>query len=74
MKTMEEQVQVYTLRELGGKYFPSASFKSQSRQLKRWILLNKPLVKALKDNGYQPRQRYLTPRQVELIYDFLGEP
>ena len=65
---------VYTLRELGGMYFPTATPESQSRQLKRWISINKNLVDALNKNGYQDRQRYLTPKQVSLIFEFLGDP
>ncbi len=65
---------VYTLRELGRMYFPTAMPESQSRQLKRWISINKNLVDALNKNGYQDRQRYLTPKQVSLIFEFLGDP
>ncbi len=65
---------VFTLKELGGMYFPLASQNSQSRQLKRWIELNRPLTEALEKCGYQARQRYLTPKQVAVIFEYLGEP
>ena len=65
---------VFTLKELGGMYFPSASQSSRSKLLKRWIMRNKALRDRLNECGFKIGQRYLTPRQVELIYEFLGEP
>lgn len=65
---------VYSLKELGGMYFPNSSARSGSTQLKRWIVLNTRLSAALRDNGYTNGQRYLTPRQVGLIFEHLGEP
>ena len=35
---------------------------------------NKALRDRLNECGFKIGQRYLTPRQVELIYEFLGEP
>lgn len=55
-------------------YFPNSSARSGSTQLKRWIVLNTRLSAALRDNGYTNGQRYLTPRQVGLIFEHLGEP
>ena len=62
------------MKELGGMYFPNSSARSGSSQLKRWILLNDRLMEALAENGYVNGLRYLTPRQVGLIFEYLGEP
>lgn len=63
-----------SLKELSAKYFPDSLPSSGSKQLKRWIIRNTDLYVELEENGYTPRQRYFTPRQVELLYLHLGEP
>ena len=61
--------------ELAQAYFPrTIDPKNALRNLARWIDMNPELVKQLKESGYQRRQRLLTPRQVSIIYKFLGEP
>ena len=42
--------------------------------LHRWVVRNEKLVKTLKTAGFCDRQRKLTPKQVGVIVDFLGEP
>lgn len=68
------KIATYSLKELGGMYFPNSSARSGSTQLKRWIMLNAHLAEALRENGYINGQRYLTPRQVGLVFEYLGEP
>lgn len=68
------RIAAYSLKELGGMYFPNSSARSGSTQLKRWIVLNERLSEALRENGYTSGQRYLTPKQVGLIFEYLGEP
>ncbi len=55
-------------------YFPNSSARSGSTQLKRWIVLNGRLSEALRENGYTSGQRYLTPKQVGLIFESFGKP
>ena len=54
-------------------YFDSEP-SSSTRQLKSWIERNKELKIKLIANGYSNRQRIWTPKQVELLFHYLGEP
>ena len=65
---------VYTLRELSACYFPNNHPRSASVQLKGWINNNSKLKAELEEAGYAKGQRYLTPRQTELIFAYIGEP
>ncbi|MBR2101534.1 MAG: DUF4248 domain-containing protein [Bacteroidales bacterium] len=40
----------------------------------RWINYNRELREELQKLGYDGRQRVFTPRQVEAIMRYLGEP
>lgn len=64
-----------TKGELAMLYFPEArSVKTATNRLGRWLKLCGGLLPALCEAGYTARQKYLTPRQVEIIFYFLGEP
>jgi hypothetical protein len=73
---MEEKFKIksYGYGELAQLYFPKASKRSASVQFRRWIVFNKKLENELLKNGFQPGLRLLTPKQVKLIVDYLGEP
>lgn len=61
--------------ELAMKYFPYATTPKLARDnLTRWINRCRPLLMALAKVHYNTHDWYYTPRQVELIYQFLGEP
>ena len=55
-------------------YFPNSTSKSAGAQLIRWIKFNQQLWLELANAGYRSGQRLMTPRQVSLIYQYLGEP
>ncbi len=55
-------------------YMPTLKPHSAVNQMMLWIAFNQPLQEALKETGYKKRNRILTPRQVELIFEYLGEP
>ena len=63
-----------SIKELSAMYFPHSSIRSAGVQLKRWLVYNKPLVQALTDAGYYNGQKILTPKQVTLVFEYLGEP
>jgi hypothetical protein len=42
--------------------------------LRKYLMLNKELFNSLTQFGYNPYQKTLTPRQIELIFCFLGRP
>ena len=64
----------YSMKELAGLYFPASSPRAATTQLRRWITLNNDLTDALAQTGLKKGQRLLTPRQVALILEYLGEP
>ncbi|NDA63900.1 MAG: DUF4248 domain-containing protein, partial [Chitinophagia bacterium] len=55
-------------------YFPNSTKKSATTQLRRWIRRNRELRNTLAQLGFAERQRILTPRQVEVVVQFVGEP
>ena len=57
---------LYT-KELAAMYFANT-------HLKRWIDRNESLKNELTETGYIEGQRVFTPRQVELVFRYLGEP
>ena len=59
----------YGRMELAQLYFPYITQKSATRKLGQWIATNPTLSAAI-----LPNTRTLTPRQVRLIFDEVGEP
>ena len=45
-----------------------------TNHLMRWINCNTKLLEELRRQNYMSRNREFTPKQVEIIYKFLGEP
>ncbi len=72
----EEQfkVRAYGFGELAQLYFPNITKKSAAEQLRNWIALNQSLKNKLQSNGHKPKQRVLTPLQVNLILEEFGIP
>ena len=61
--------------ELAQAYFPNTmNLDTARRNLSRWIKMNPELTAQLQENGYRERQKLLTPKQVGIIYKYLGEP
>jgi hypothetical protein len=67
-------IRSYGYCELAMLYFPNSTKKSASAQLGRWIRENEKLKSQWLELGFKPRKKLLTPSQVKLIIDFLGEP
>lgn len=68
------QIRSYSKKELALAYAPELSVASAVNRLASWIRLNAGLSHALERTGYRRTQRAFTPRQVGLIFRFLGEP
>ena len=61
--------------ELALLYFPLASSPHVAvNHLTAWMRRCKPLLAELEAAGYAKTQKMLTPRQVEAIVRYLGEP
>ena len=65
---------VYSKKELALLYAPDLRMEGARKRLRKWITYNPRLMRALERAGLQPRQKTLTPRQVEIVYRYLGEP
>ena len=74
MEDEKFKIRSYGWTELALCYNPNLHENSASRLLHRWVVRNEKLVKTLKIAGFCARQRKLTPKQVGVIVDFLGEP
>lgn len=61
-------------QDLAMAYFDGCCKKTASRLLAREINLTPGLLDALKATGYRPAQKRLSPRQLQILFSFLGEP
>ena len=55
-------------------YYPEHSYKSAVHLFREELRITRGLYPALKAVGYKENKRKLTPRQVQVIERFLGEP
>ena len=60
--------------QMAAAYAPELCDRAARRRLTSWLRINPQLMKRLQETGFKEKQRVLTPRQVEIIYEFLGEP
>ena len=49
-------------------------YQVSTKTLKAWIDAMPALVDSLKYYGYDPQDKVFTPRQIELIFDYIGSP
>ena len=73
-ENMEQSFQSLTKSELAQLYFPGAPRSSALRLLHKYITSAHGLLPELERVGYQRASRRLTRRQVQLIFEYLGEP
>jgi hypothetical protein len=67
------EIHAYGFKELALLYFPNSQPATASSLLRKWVRL-RPLAEKLKEAHYGPGQKILTPRQVEIIVEHVGEP
>lgn len=66
---------MYSKQELALLYFPDATDKAVARRhLMSWIQQCAPLWAQITELGYQKRSQFFSPRMVERIFEYLGEP
>lgn len=73
-QTERFRIRCYSKTELGLLYTPQCTKKHVWRVMHNWIVRCKPLNEALLATGLSPSSRILSPRQVQLIVEHLGEP
>jgi len=67
-------IRIYYKQELAMRYFPGDNPRVARDKLTRWINRCTPLLSALAMVQYRTTEKFYTPRQVELIFQYLGEP
>ena len=67
-------VRAMSKAEIGSAYAPCLLPHSAVKRLMQWISINPQLTEALLATGYRKNQRVFTIRQVQLIFEHLGEP
>lgn len=60
--------------ELAMQYMPHVSSSAARRTMRTWIDKNPKFKVALVEAGYSDSAVLLTPAQVQIHWDFLGEP
>jgi hypothetical protein len=68
------QAHTMSVRELAQQYFPSITPKSAATALREWIFSDQLLMQQLSENGFEKSKRVLSPKQVALIVERLGNP
>ena len=56
------------------RYYPDLGYVAAVRRFRQEIRDTQGLLDALRHLGYEEHSRYLTPGQIGVIEDFLGEP
>ena len=79
MKDLEDDerefpIRVYTKVELALLYAPHLSENAALNNLSRWMRHNKLLMAALEEVGYYKYRHSFTPKEVRLIFRYMGEP
>lgn len=64
----------YSKRAIAHLYFPDAKPESAEKHLMVWIKQCKGLMEQLQAEGYKNCNKLFTPRQKELIFEYLGDP
>lgn len=68
------KVKSYGWQELAILYAPGITPRAATQRLTLWVKNIPDLIESLKEKGWVKGQRLLTPVQVKLIVDYLGEP
>jgi hypothetical protein len=68
-------IKCYGKSELAMMYFPDAETKKGAlNNLNSWIRRNRNLCESLQQCGMPLKSKFFTPKEVSLIFHFLGEP
>lgn len=69
------EIKSYGKSELALLYFPNATTPIGAlSNLNSWIHGNKQLSDELRSCGMPPKSKFFTPKEVALIFHYLGEP
>lgn len=68
------KVKCYSRSELAFMYMPNLNIRAAQRQMNLWLDTNERLKMRLLEAGANDKIRFYTPRQVEIIFEELGQP
>lgn len=68
------KIRTYGWQELAILYALDLTPESAGKRLSSWIRFNPKLTHELQESGWKKGQRVLTPLQVRIIIQYLGEP
>ena len=73
---MKDEIEIRAMGfgELAQMYNPKVNPASASNMMRRWIQKSPSLKSELSNAGYRRFSKMLTPRQVLLIVEYLGDP
>lgn len=71
---IEKTMKSYSFQELALEYFPDRTPLAASKQLNSWIFNIPDLEDKLAEAGRYKNQKIMTPLQVSILVEFLGEP
>ncbi|MBQ5912800.1 MAG: DUF4248 domain-containing protein [Bacteroidaceae bacterium] len=63
----------YKFHKVASRYYPGRNTRTAIRLFRQELCLTRGLLDALQAIGYNNNQRILTPRQVQVIEEYLGE-
>ena len=70
-----KEIRAYGKSELALLYFPDAATPLGALcNLNYWIKGNKLLSEKITSCGMPPKSKFFTPKEVALIFEFLGDP
>ena len=74
MKYNDLNISALRKGELAAEYSPELTSSAARKRLNAWLRFHPTVLRSLRATGWNERRRYLTPRQISIIFDALGEP
>ena len=59
---------------IASHYFPENNRRTASRKLRYWLHNDRDLLADLQAEGYDKEQSYLTPKQLEILRNYINDP
>lgn len=74
MESIEFKIKSYSKMDLARIYNPQLCDRTAQYTFIKWLDKNVKLMQELLNTGYSRTDRFFTPKQVQLIVEYLGEP
>jgi hypothetical protein len=73
-ETESPKVRFYEKHELAQLYFPDSKVHAARQRLHRWIHGCPELMQELRRCGFKPANPGFSPKEVRLVFQYLGRP